>query len=135
LEKLAMAWGSKGESSAASAGGMSFIGNEVTITGNVAAGGDIHIDGTIEGDLECRSLTLGAAGRVKGNIAATKAIIGGTVEGTVSAGTLTVEKSARIAGDVSYENISVDNGAKLDGRLTQRGASAAELKLVGGAQA
>lgn len=131
-----MAWGSKSSGGGTtSSGGMSFIGDEVTITGNVKAAGDIHIDGAIDGDLDCRSLTLGASGRIKGNVSATKASIGGTVEGTVNAATLTVEKSARIAGDVSYESISIDNGAKVDGRLNQRGGTASELKLVGGADA
>lgn len=130
-----MAWGSKGESSVAASGSMSFIGNEVTVTGNVKAGGDLHIDGIVEGDLECRSLTLGASGRVKGNITAQKATLGGTVEGSVNVAALTVEKSARLSGDVSYENIAVETGARVDGRLTQRGAAGGELKLVGGAEA
>jgi cytoskeletal protein CcmA (bactofilin family) len=128
-----MAWGAKsGEGNPVrnGSGVLSFIGGEVTITGNVKAVGDMHLDGTIEGDLTCGSLMLGASGRVVGNIAAERATIAGTVEGTVSAKDLLVEKSARISGDVSYTSISIETGAKVDGRLAQRGAAAGELKLV-----
>lgn len=127
-----MAWGSKGEGSAAASakGGMSFIGSEVTIAGNVSGQGDLHLDGTIEGDLACNSLILGAGGRVKGNIQAAKATIAGQVEGTIDARELIVEKSARVRGDLSYDSVSIETGAQVDGRLTQRGGSDHGLKLV-----
>lgn len=126
-----MAWGSKGDDGPQrSAGGsLSFIGNEVNITGNVNATGDMHVDGSVDGDLSCATLTLGPSGRVKGNVTAQKATLAGTIDGTVNVGTLVVEKSARLSGDLSYENISIETGAKVDGRLTQRSGTG-ELKLV-----
>ncbi len=138
-----MAWGKADEygtprppgtppSPSASGGrSMSFVGNEVTISGNIKADGDMHVDGTIEGDLACGTLTLGGSGRVKGNIAADRATIAGTVEGTIAANDLTIEKSARVSGDLAYGNLSVEGGAKIDGKLQQRGGQpAGELKLV-----
>jgi cytoskeletal protein CcmA (bactofilin family) len=128
-----MAWGTKaGETPTRSGGGaLSFIGDEVTITGNLDAAGDVHVDGTIQGDLTCGQLILGQSGVVKGNITAARATLAGSVEGTVTAGDLVVEKSARLSGDLSYDNVSIETGAKVDGRLTQRGTAATgELKLV-----
>jgi cytoskeletal protein CcmA (bactofilin family) len=128
-----MAWGSKaGETpgTAARGGALSFIGAEVTITGNVSGNGDLHLDGTVEGDLACNSLILGPGGRIRGNISAATATLAGTIEGTVEARSVTVEKSARIAGDIAYESLSIENGAQVDGRLTQRGGGDAGLKLV-----
>lgn len=125
-----MAWGGKTADGAPRGGSMSFIGNEVTITGNVKAQGDMHVDGAIEGDIACGTLTLGANGRVKGNVVAQKANLAGQVEGSVSAAELSVEKTARLSGDLDYEKISVEAGARVDGRLHQRGAAAGELKLV-----
>jgi cytoskeletal protein CcmA (bactofilin family) len=128
-----MAWGNKpGESpqrSNADGGTLSFIGSEVNITGNVDATGDMHVDGGVDGDLTCGTLTLGQSGRVKGNITAQRATIAGSVDGTISAAELIIEKSARLTGDLSYESVSIETGAKVDGRLNQRG-SANELKLV-----
>jgi cytoskeletal protein CcmA (bactofilin family) len=127
-----MAWGNKSSDVATptrGSGALSFIGSEVTITGNISGDGDIHLDGTIEGDCTCNSLILGSGGRIRGNINAAKATLGGTVDGTVNARTLTVEKSARVQGDLVYENVTIENGAQVDGRLTQRGGDAG-LKLV-----
>lgn len=138
-----MAWGNKSNdgtmtsTSSSSLGGgssggaMSFLGNEVVITGNVTGKGDLHIDATIDGDVACKSLILGTSGRVKGNVVAEKASIAGTVEGTINVGLLTIEKSARIAGDITYQTVSIENGAQVEGRLTQRSAAGTgELKLV-----
>jgi cytoskeletal protein CcmA (bactofilin family) len=127
-----MAWGNKaGDAPARSSGGtLSFIGAEVTITGNLDAAGDVHIDGTVQGDVTCGLIILGASGNVKGNITAERASIAGMVDGTVTAGELLVEKSARLIGDLSYDNVSIETGAKVDGRLTQRAAQTSELKLV-----
>lgn len=127
-----MAWGGKsgGPSGASGSGGsLSFIGSEVTITGNISGKGDLHLDGSVEGDIHCASLILGSGGRIKGNISAETATLGGTVGGTVSARTMIIEKTARISGDLSYESVSIETGALVDGRLTQRGGEG-QLKLV-----
>ena len=127
-----MAWGGKsgdGSGLSGKGGALSFIGSEVTISGNISGNGDLHLDGAVEGDIHCASLILGAGGRIKGNISAEKATLAGTVGGTVSARMLVVEKSARISGDLSYESVSIETGAHVDGRLTQRGGEG-QLKLV-----
>ena len=132
-----MAWGGKAgeDANKSGKGGMlSFIGSEVTIFGNIAGNGDIHLDGAVEGDIHCASLILGVASRIKGNITADRATLAGMVSGTVNATTLIVEKSARISGDLSYESVSIETGAQVDGRLTQRGSNEAQLKLVAGGE-
>ena len=95
----------------------SVFGVDVRVVGNVSAAADLHLDGTIEGDLACAALVQGAEGRVIGNVRAESARLAGTVEGSVTARTLTVERSARIAGDVEYETIEIETGARIDGRL------------------
>lgn len=95
----------------------SVFGADVRVVGNVNASADLHLDGTIEGDLACAALVQGAEGRVIGNVRAESARLAGTVEGSVTARTLTVERSARIAGDVEYETIEIETGARIDGRL------------------
>ncbi len=142
-----MAWGSKGNDTGSisapptakrGASTLSYIGAEVTVTGNISGSGDIHLDGSVDGDVGCNMLILGPGGRVRGNIVADKATLGGSVDGTVSAAMLTVEKSARISGDLSYDTISIENGAQVDGRMMRRSGAtqarldddAAGLKLV-----
>jgi cytoskeletal protein CcmA (bactofilin family) len=118
-------------SSTRAGGTLSFIGAEVVITGNINAAGDIHLDGTIEGDLSCTTLTQGATGKVTGHITAEKATLAGHVDGTISARDLVLERSAQISGDLSYENVSIETGAKVDGRVSHRpSADTGTLKLV-----
>lgn len=125
-------------------GALSFIGNEVTVTGSLSGQGDLHIDGAIEGDIQCNTLILGSGGRIKGNITAEKATLAGTIGGTVNARMLIIEKAAQINGDLTYETITIENGAQVEGRLSRRAekasaptrtpSAAAEqpLKLVAG---
>ena len=112
-------------------GTMSFLGSEVTITGNIGGQGNLHIDGRVDGDVNCASLIIGSAGQVNGNITAEDAKIAGTVTGTIAAKILTIEASARIAGDLSYDSVSVETGAQVEGRvkrLTREDAGG--LKLI-----
>jgi len=98
-------------------GMFSVIGPDVTITGNVNATADLHIDGRVEGDVHCGSLAQGADSQIFGSVSADTARIAGAIEGTVRVKQLTVERSAKITGDVEYENITIENGGNIDGRL------------------
>lgn len=108
------------------AAGLSFIGPEVLVSGDVATGAQLHVDGRIDGNVRCQQLVQGEAGIVAGNIQADEARIAGTVEGQVNVGTLIVEASARIMGDIVYETISIAGGAELEGRLARRAALGAD---------
>ena len=100
--------------------GLSFIGPEVLVSGDLATDAQLHVDGRIEGNVRCQQLVQGPAGTVAGNIQADEARIAGTVEGQVNVRTLFVEATARIMGDIAYETISIDAGAQLEGRLARR---------------
>ena len=97
--------------------GFSVLGADVVITGNIRASADLHIEGRIEGDLDCGNLVIGAEASVSGQVRAESARIAGTIEGSVAIRQLVVEAGARIAGDVEYETISIENGAHIDGRM------------------
>lgn len=106
--------------------GLSFIGPEVLVSGDLATDAQLHVDGRIDGNVRCSQLVQGEAGIIAGNIQADEARIAGTVEGKVNVRILFVEASARILGDVAYETISIDAGAQLEGRLARRAALGAD---------
>lgn len=117
------------ERPAASANGrgrgmFSVIGPDMAVTGNVRASADLHIDGSIEGDVDCSNLVQGPESRIVGGVSADTARIAGTVEGSVRVRHLTVERSAKIIGDVEYEDITIENGGHVDGRLKRTGGEA-----------
>ena len=74
-------------------GTFSVIAQGVTLSGTLLAQGDVHIDGVIEGNVQCARLALGETGRIKGALQADEAQISGEVIGPISAKHLTLEKS------------------------------------------
>lgn len=111
----------------------SLIGSDVTITGNLAASVDLHVDGTVEGDIACAALVQGPDSRITGHVTAQSARLAGLVDGSITAGELVVESSARITGDVLYERITIEPGSRIEGRFAHKdkgAAAAADLKLI-----
>lgn len=101
-------------------GMFSVLGADVTITGNIRATADLHIDGHVEGDVDASTVVQGADSRITGNVRAESARITGTIEGKVIVRQLTIERTARINGDIDYETITIENGATLDGHLRHK---------------
>jgi len=95
----------------------SVIGSDVTITGDISASVDLHIDGTVEGDIQCASLVQGESSTVKGGVVAETARMSGKVVGSITAKELVILKSAQIEGDVHYDALTIEQGAQVDGRF------------------
>jgi cytoskeletal protein CcmA (bactofilin family) len=106
-------------------GGLSFIGPDVVVSGDVAAKSQIHIDGRVDGNVECGTLIQGGGGIIAGHIVADAAHLAGLVDGTVKARLVTLEATARVTGDVTYETLSIAAGAAIEGRLTRKEAAPA----------
>ncbi len=107
---------------ARAAPGLSFIGAEVVISGDLTTNAQLHVEGRIDGHVRCGTLCQGATGIIAGDIVADEARIAGLVEGTVSARLLVIEATGRVSGDVAYETISIAAGARVDGRLARAAA-------------
>jgi cytoskeletal protein CcmA (bactofilin family) len=101
----------------ASGSTFSVIGADVTITGNISASADLHIDGTIEGDIACAALVQGEKSSISGVVTAATARLAGTVKGSITARELVILKTARIEGDVHYDALTIEQGAEVDGRF------------------
>jgi cytoskeletal protein CcmA (bactofilin family) len=100
-----------------SAGGFSVIAADVRITGNIVAGNDIQINGLVEGDVQCGHLSIGEGGKVIGKITADEVNLAGAVEGPVNAGKVELLATAQVTGDVSYQDLRIELGAKISGKL------------------
>ena len=98
----------------------SVFGADIRIKGDVHASADLHIDGTVEGDVSCTSLVQGESGEIVGAVKAESARLSGTVRGTINVRELVVLKSARIQGDVHYDALTIEQGAQVDGRFAPR---------------
>jgi len=101
----------------ASGSTFSVIGADVTITGNLSASADLHIDGTVLGDITCASLVQGEKSALNGAVVAESARLAGKVTGSITAKELVILKTARIEGDVHYDALTIEQGAQVDGRF------------------
>ncbi len=95
----------------------SIIGSDIKIIGNISTPGEIHLDGIIEGDIDCGTLTVGEHGIVTGTIKADSVTLRGTVEGKLKAKTAHLEATAKVNGDVTYGTMTMEAGVQVDGKL------------------
>lgn len=93
----------------------SIISNTLTIEGNLKTAGDIQVDGTIQGDIESRHVTVGEKAVVNGSVFAEEIVIRGSVNGDIHAKKVHLCESARVQGDICHETISIDTGAFIEG--------------------
>jgi cytoskeletal protein CcmA (bactofilin family) len=99
---------------------MSVIGTGITITGNIEAEVDLHIEGQVVGDVRCATLILGERSTVTGNIFAERVRVSGTVEGGIETIDLAIEAAARVNGDVTYSRLRIANGGVIAGSMTHK---------------
>ncbi len=98
----------------------SVLGGDVVVKGDISASVDLHLDGRVEGDVSCASLVQGRDSVIQGAVSAESARLAGTVEGSIVVRDLVIQASARITGDVTYESLMIEQGSRIEGRLSHR---------------
>lgn len=93
----------------------SIIAHGLTVSGNVCGAGEVQIDGVIEGDVECRMLTVGINGIVSGQVRADQVRLHGQVTGEIHAKSVFLASTSRVVGDVTHESLAIEPGAFLEG--------------------
>jgi cytoskeletal protein CcmA (bactofilin family) len=96
----------------------SIISANLTVTGHMNTNGDVQIDGTIDGDVQSKQITLGESGVVNGAIVADLARISGTVNGSITARVVELGRAAKITGDINHFSLAIEPGAFIQGQLT-----------------
>lgn len=105
----------------------SIISSDVEITGQINNSGTIQLEGCVIGEVNVQSLTIGSDGRVEGDINAQEVIVKGTVKGTIKAKKVILEQSATVVGDIFHDTISIQEGASIQGSMTQTTKPAAPV--------
>lgn len=108
----------------------SIIGPDLKVIGDLKSSGNIQIDGTVEGEIKSRALTIGERGNVHGALVADTVRIYGSVAGEVKATTVTLAKTAKVEGDIAHQTLEIEAGASLLGQIShldsKEGANKAE---------
>ena len=108
----------------------SIISADLTIEGNLVSHGDLQIDGTVQGDIWTRTLTLGEDGRIEGAIEAETVRLCGEVQGQVKAATVMVTKTAKVQGDILHDSLAIEAGAFIDGHCRRDVVATAGVPLL-----
>jgi len=97
-----------------------FIGPTVTIRGRLSSRENIVLEGEIEGDIEipAHRVTIGMAGRMRGDMLAAEVVALGTIDGNVDARqNFALGASARMIGNIRTPSLKIEEGALFKGRI------------------
>ena len=98
----------------------SVVGDAATIVGDLTSEGEIEVQGTVEGNIRSRRVSVGEGGQVYGEIVAESVEISGSVEGPVVATNVAVTRTARVIGHITHRELNIEPGAYLEGRRPWR---------------
>jgi cytoskeletal protein CcmA (bactofilin family) len=98
---------------------LSVLAADCRLTGDIGSDGEVHIDGRLDGDVMCKTLTVGETGVVTGKIGAEIVRILGSVNGQVKAHSVELGATARVVGDITHASLRVDAGAYVQGVFTR----------------
>jgi len=105
------------------AGPVSVIGETLHFKGELSAGEDLVVEGTVEGKVnqgKC-CLTVKPKGTLLANVNATKIFIEGRVEGDLSATvSVTIRESGNVTGNIVAPKIAIHEGATFNGSIEMR---------------
>jgi cytoskeletal protein CcmA (bactofilin family) len=93
----------------------SIISSDLTIKGDLVCTGDLQIDGRVDGDITCRTLTLGAEPVINSKVKAETVRICGSFTGEIRAKKVVLTSSAKVKGDIYQENLELERGASFEG--------------------
>ena len=93
----------------------SIISADLHVVGDLVSNGDIQVDGEIEGDIQSRTITIGATAHVRGSVSAETVRVCGAVTGQIRGNTVSLDRTARVSGDILHATLAIEPGAFLEG--------------------
>ena len=111
-------------------GAPSILSRAVVVKGNIQKNGDVHMEGTLRGNMRARTITLGATANVRGNISGDHVRCSGKVEGNITARVVELFSTARVKGNIVHETLAIEGGAQLDGMCRRSGDLAKLMEKV-----
>ncbi|NBY08050.1 MAG: polymer-forming cytoskeletal protein [Betaproteobacteria bacterium] len=95
----------------------SILSEGFSFRGELSAKGAIHVEGSLNGQIQVDDLTIGSKGQVEGVVTCSSLHIKGKFSGTATCSELIVTSSAAVDGHVVYQTLSVQKGASIKGEL------------------
>ena len=95
------------------------IGKGIVIRGSLSGGGDLVIEGRVEGQISLKNhLTIETSGKVQADIRADELTINGEAAGNIDASSrVAINSSAKVNGDVKAPRVVIEDGAVFNGSI------------------
>jgi cytoskeletal protein CcmA (bactofilin family) len=97
--------------------GPSIIGADVVIQGNIVTGGELQVEGTIQGDVRAAAVVVGPQGTIHGEVAGDEVAVHGRVIGPIRGLRVQVFSGAHVDGDIVHDSLAVETGAFCQGNI------------------
>ena len=112
---------------------LSSFGSGLLIEGNITGNGDLHLDGTVRGDVKVGHLIVGESGNIEGKVEAETIEVRGRVVGSITGKQIKLQATAYVEGDITHDQLAIDVGAFFQGRCLQsrRPEPASALDVAG----
>lgn len=109
----------KSKNKGKSKGGLTVVGANMNIEGNLDTEASVRVDGRVTGtEHRVGNLNIGAAGALIGNVQTSDAVIAGTVRGKMQAtGRVDVLRGAIIQGEIRAKAMVMHEGARFQGTV------------------
>lgn len=95
----------------------SIVSADMTVKGELRSLGELHLDGTVEGNIFAERLVVGESASLKGDVQADSVRVCGRLEGNVVAREVVLTASSRVFGDITHEVLTMEPGAKFAGAV------------------
>ena len=92
----------------------SIIAKHSIINGNITSSATVEIEGQVYGEINTKNLIIRESGFFQGKIVAEDIYIQGKFEGNIVAKKISISQTATINGEISYQTMSVQDGACID---------------------
>jgi len=114
----------------------SILSLDLQVIGNIATSGEVHVSGSVNGDIIAKKVTIDEGGSVTGAIEVESALVAGALAGRLTATSVVLAASARVVADITHVTLTIDQGAVFEGHCRRvdsidKDKSAAPLALPG----
>jgi cytoskeletal protein CcmA (bactofilin family) len=121
-----------GDISAPGTGAATIIAAGTTLKGDISSNGDIRIDGSLQGNIQCQAkVVIGANGSVEGDISGQQADIMGKVSGTIKVKELLQLKGGSyVNGNLYAGKLQIEPSANFNGQCHMTTATNGQVNEV-----
>jgi cytoskeletal protein CcmA (bactofilin family) len=94
---------------------ISTIGEDLTITGDVTSKGELHLNGQVQGHVDCLALVLGENAQLEGSVVAEEVMVRGRLIGSVRALRVMLQAKSHVEGDLLHKTLAIEHGTHFVG--------------------